>query len=1097
MAGGSMQTARGDGAIIPHPGIHIISYPEIEYHNVTVTIEDQYATTFVDQSFYNPYDVTMEGTYVFPVPQGAVISQFELIIDGEVHETQIMDEEEAAAFFREAVAAHQDASLLEYVDRDLFSYTVSIPSQESRQICLRYEELLSPHGGLYRYAYTLGTEKYSSALIDVVDVKISISSQQGIETVYSPTHPVRVERTDTNHVTVMYHVEDARPDRDLALYYTTTDEPFGAGFLRYEDGEEGYFLFLFSPNPDQFQERIIPKDIVFVIDESGSMSGTNIFQAKEALSFILEQLHPEDRFSIINFDSTIHHFSPTLRQATGENITDALDYVDSIQADGMTNIHDALLDGVDILASSMSEDSIKVIVFLTDGKPTQGITAEDAIVQDVSNANLMSEVDASIFVFGVGYNVNTHLLDRISSENHGHTVYVTPEESIELALTDFYGKISSPVLTNISVSFDGMLEYECYPQVLPDVFKGSQISLVGKYVPADHLQVSLQGTTGDGPREYTFPFSLTDAPQHEFIPRLWATRKIGSLLNQLRLQGEDEELIAEIRTLGLQYGIVTPYTSMLIKADRDSNQSVLENSDAFYSDSGSNGVLSSKWIVKFGGAESDTLATGVNIVTRGVRTFVNVEGTYIDLSLLTNVTSIELGAGTVEEWIAANLPITRTIPFGSDGYFALTSELSAVLSLGTKLVVAHEGEVLYITDHTLTVTKGTVEVTGSMVEITWETDKPTIGTLRYRLEGSEGWLEVEEPDLTTEHVLTISDLAPGVFEWYLRVQDDQGNLTTFPISGGVDKFVIDPQEPEPEDPPDPEPGEPCEILNVQLTTGPTVVVSWETSSLALGQIYYQSIGHDDWHGFSEIGSGWYRTQHEHILTLDPGEYRCYIECRDQENNLVVDDNHGSYYPFTITDQTPPSAKPALAVGNVQQEVNDGMVTISWDTTVPASAILSYRPVGGPIWISRSEPGYRTDHTYTLFLHNKEYEFKILCIDEAGAELHDDNSGMYYTFTMYETTASGSVRDDASFPITFLMVPLLITAVAALVLVGSWKSETEELASFKQQLELAAFDIPFFGVVMEQMNFRMCPDCGRKFLGLGDQTQCHWCGGENQ
>ena len=293
-----------------------------------------------------------------------------------------------------------------------------------------------------------------------MSVSIGIHSRKGIETIYSPTHEVQVLRQDANNVDVLYEVRNARPDKDIELFYSLSNDHFGSGFLTHFEGGEGHFLFLFSPNPDQFQTDVMPKDIVFVIDESGSMGGQKILQAKNALKFILRQLNDDDTFTIVNFDSNVEVYSEVLEPVSTGEISSAVGYVDGINAGGGTHINDALLKALDIFQRSSRDDAMNVIIFLTDGRASN---ANDIIINNVRTANVENAVDASIFSFGVGTSVNTHLLDTISRENNGATTYVLPGESIEVAMTDLYFRIASPLLTDITIEFQGITPYDIFP----------------------------------------------------------------------------------------------------------------------------------------------------------------------------------------------------------------------------------------------------------------------------------------------------------------------------------------------------------------------------------------------------------------------------------------------------------------------------------------------------------------------------------------------------------------------------------------------------------------------------------------------------------
>ena len=318
-------------------------------------------------------------------------------------------------------------------------------------------------------------------------------------------------------------------------------------------------MLLASPRFAAPGEKVVDKNVVLVLDSSGSMSGAKIRQVKEAARFILNHLDRRDEFTLIDFDDGVTAFSEALVPATAENVGRALKFVDAIEDSGGTNINDALLAA---LARMAGGERPSYVLFLTDGLPTVGTTETADILRNVAKAN---ERRSRIFVFGVGDDVNTELLDRIASDHRGASVYIGESEDLEAALSSFYEKISSPLLADLAVEFKGIETSQVYPRVLPDLFKGSQLVLVGKYSGDGPVSVVMTGKAGrEGKRFVLEGRPLTGSDRFSFLPRLWATRRIGYLLEEIRLQGQNKELVDEIRRLGLKYGIVTPYTSFLV-----------------------------------------------------------------------------------------------------------------------------------------------------------------------------------------------------------------------------------------------------------------------------------------------------------------------------------------------------------------------------------------------------------------------------------------------------------------------------------------------------------------------------------------------------
>ena len=356
-----------------------------------------------------------------------------------------------------------------------------------------------------------------------------------------------------------YEEKDVRPDKDFLLYYSLSKDDIGLSFMNWEGPEGGYFMLLASPRFAAPGERIVAKNVVLVLDSSGSMSGAKIAQAKAAARFILNHLDKRDAFTLIDFDDGVTPFSEGLVPASGDAVARALKFVDGIEDSGGTNINDALL-----AALSRMRDGERpgYVLFLTDGLPTVGTTETADILRNIQKGN---ERRSRIFVFGVGDDVNTELLDRLSSDHRGASVYIGETEDLEVALSGFYEKISSPLLSDLTVEFKGLDTSQVYPRVLPDLFKGSQLVLVGRYRGDGPVSVVMTGKAGrEGKRFVLESRPLTGSDRFSFLPRLWATRRIGYLLEEIRLQGRTKELEDEIRRLGLKYGIVTPYTSFLV-----------------------------------------------------------------------------------------------------------------------------------------------------------------------------------------------------------------------------------------------------------------------------------------------------------------------------------------------------------------------------------------------------------------------------------------------------------------------------------------------------------------------------------------------------
>lgn len=555
--------AYADGLIIVDPPMHhpIIKHPiplTVRYHRVSVNIDNNVATTTIDQVFMNEYDVDLEGTYIFPLPEEAAISEFSMYIDGKKVGGKILGKDEARRIYEDIVRQMKDPGLLEYVGRNMFKARIyPIPKRGQKRMKLVYKEVVKYDSGTYKYVYPLDTEKYSPKPLEDASIAVHIKSPIAIKNVYSPSHKIDVN-LDELEATCGWEAKDIKPDKNFVLYYTVSEKDVGLSLQTYKiKGEDGYFLMLLSPG--NIKGRTIAKDIVFVLDTSGSMGGKKIVQAKDTLKYCLNQLNRKDRFNIISFASSVDPYKDSFVQATSGNVRNAIKFVEDFTATGGTNINEALLE-----ALKMFKDSSRpqMIVFLTDGEPTVGITNMKDIIKNSQKAN---KHKARMFVFGVGHDVNTHLLDKLGEIHRGVSDYVDPDENIEIKVSSFYRKINEPVLSDISLEFNGIKVYDLQPHDLPDIFRGQQLVLLGRYKGDGTKKITLSGYVNGTKKRFISEGKFEkENKENDFIPRLWATRKIGFLTSEIRLNGEKKELIDEIIKLSKKHGIMTQYTSFLI-----------------------------------------------------------------------------------------------------------------------------------------------------------------------------------------------------------------------------------------------------------------------------------------------------------------------------------------------------------------------------------------------------------------------------------------------------------------------------------------------------------------------------------------------------
>lgn len=553
--------------VIPRP--HPLPNPfplEVVYHNVDVTIDGQAAITKIDQSFYNPSQYQLEGFYIFPIPKGAVINNFTMIINGKETKAELLDSDKARKIYEDIVRQMRDPALLEYSEQNIFKLRIfPIEPRSEKKISITYTQVLESDNNLFEYIYPLNTEKFSAKPLKDVSVKIDLKSQEQIKNIYCPTHEVDIINKSDNHSIISYEDENIKPDIDFKLYFSKNSSSVGLSLLSYQTGNnDGYFLLSASPSIEIDKSNIENKDITFILDVSGSMSGDKLEQAKKALLYCVNNLNTGDHFNVVRFSTEAYSLFDSLKKADKLNINEAKRFISDLQAIGGTNIEEAFS-----LAFKNYTESNRphFVVFLTDGKPTIGEMNDEKLVKRILSANMDN---SRIFTFGIGDEINTHLLDKLTDATKAYRTYVSDDEDIEIKVSNFYDKIQSPVLSDLKLDFDNIEIYQTYPKDLPDLFKGSNLIVYGRYKGNGNVKVSLTGKLNGKQKEFSLQNNFASSEdEYNFIPPLWASRRIGHLLDLIRLNGEDIELVDEVTSLAREHGIITPYTSYLIMEDEE------------------------------------------------------------------------------------------------------------------------------------------------------------------------------------------------------------------------------------------------------------------------------------------------------------------------------------------------------------------------------------------------------------------------------------------------------------------------------------------------------------------------------------------------
>ncbi|MHC5021902.1 MAG: VWA domain-containing protein [Planctomycetota bacterium] len=360
-------------------------------------------------------------------------------------------------------------------------------------------------------------------------------------------------------------------DRDFYLYVAHAEAADGITVAAHApvkadggEAEPGTFLAMISPDAVGSEAKPTPKDVVFVVDTSGSMSeGQKMVQARSALRHCIGRLTPDDRFALVPFSSEARPVHTQLTAATPAAVQAADTEVVRFEPRGGTAMSEGLLAALRMLQGG--GDRPAYLVLVTDGRPTVGETNGDALAKMIrSQAGRRTRC----FVIGVGQDLNTKLCDKLAAEHRGQREYILDHEEIEERISAFYDRIAYPVLTDLQLTIDGAQVTDLYPKRLPDLFRGTQLTVLGRFAEAGVRTVTLTGKVGGETRTFTYEIDLGDTTAGgDLLPRVWAVRKIGYLLEEIRLNGEADELRDEVIRLARRHRVVTPYTSFLVVED--------------------------------------------------------------------------------------------------------------------------------------------------------------------------------------------------------------------------------------------------------------------------------------------------------------------------------------------------------------------------------------------------------------------------------------------------------------------------------------------------------------------------------------------------
>jgi len=520
---------------------------------VQVAVTGRVARVTVEEWFRNAGPRLDEAAYLYPLPGEAVFTDYSLWQGDQELRGEMMDASQARSIYETIVRQRRDPALIELAGHGLVRARVfPIAPGETRKITLRYTQILDRVGDAWRFRYAGGPVTAPRSF------RLATDSGTAFGDPYSPTHQVRTTRHDRS---LEVTLADSATTGDVELYLPLAARTVGLSLVTHRPpGEDGYFMLLLAPGAAA-DAAALHRDVVAVLDVSGSMSGEKIAQAQAALIQVLGTLRAGDRFRLVAFSNGVRRYRTEWTPLSAESRRDAETWVRGLEAEGGTNIAGALDEA---FSQPPADGALGVVVFLTDGLPTVGEQSPEKIADAADQRRGAFRV----FSFGLGFDVNTYLLDRLTERARGATEYVRPGGNIEAAVGDLAAKLASPVMTDLTLSADGAELYDVQPDRLPDLFASDEVVVFGRYRGAGNGErvVTVSGRRGGRTERFSAGADFSaEAPQARYIEQLWAARRAGALAQEIRLHGPNTEVLESLKRLALRYGILTEYTSYLVQ----------------------------------------------------------------------------------------------------------------------------------------------------------------------------------------------------------------------------------------------------------------------------------------------------------------------------------------------------------------------------------------------------------------------------------------------------------------------------------------------------------------------------------------------------
>lgn len=546
---------------------YAVARPAVLLSRALVTVSESKLEYKLNQTFYNDNEFPLEGVFFLPLESAEALHDIEVKSDGISCPYTIVSSDDLFPMLKQLTRSMKDPSLLGLTGRDvLMVRPVSIGVREQKSFRIHYARSVAVPRDQFTLVLPLDGERYALGPVGKLEVRVRFKMSRPLRSVFSPSHHLTVFRESPNRCLVTARSTDKRTRDDFRLLATFSGEDLDVRILSHRlPGRPGTFMALIEPPLVPLESRDPRKDMVVILDSSGSMDGKSYEIAKTAVIAALERLGVGDRFGVITIGTRPERMSEGLVPATRENIAEAVRFVNAARNQGGTDLYNGLVNALEYFTT---KDRPSVIMLISDGRCTVGMTKPETLLEHVRRYN---RARARIFVLAVGRRADMAILDRLAVSSKGSSLHLEGTEDLDAAINGFLAGVSPPIVSDLSLAFQDISPYELVPSPLPDQLGSKGIVILGRYneeheaFPRIRIRGRVGGRYFSKTRTVKFPVSQRD---HHYIPGIWAMRRVAQLLDRIRIEGSQKDLARRVRSLAEEFGLAIPRLPTLVQASR-------------------------------------------------------------------------------------------------------------------------------------------------------------------------------------------------------------------------------------------------------------------------------------------------------------------------------------------------------------------------------------------------------------------------------------------------------------------------------------------------------------------------------------------------